>query len=243
MTMNRHEPFEELISASLHRRPDRRRARAARRAPRRAATECRATLAAFADQRRIVAGLRHVAPPRDLGARVRDRASSAAHAAAVVAAADGRSSPASAAAWRVVAGALLALVLLNGSTRAAGRRRHPPPLRPADVRGQRRPRSRRWPSLATCRRAPRRAPAPAGDAAPSAERDAGANAVPASPEPDVFLAPHRRRSTTSALTVHERHRRASHRDRSSSRETPTGAPIAAELSPDGQWLAYITSWA
>jgi hypothetical protein len=32
---------------------------------------CRATLAAFTDQRRLVSGLRHVPPPRDLGARVR----------------------------------------------------------------------------------------------------------------------------------------------------------------------------
>jgi hypothetical protein len=32
---------------------------------------CRATLAAFSDQRRLLSGMRHVAPPRDLGARVR----------------------------------------------------------------------------------------------------------------------------------------------------------------------------
>lgn len=32
---------------------------------------CRATLAAFTDQRRLVSGLRHVPPPRDLGPRVR----------------------------------------------------------------------------------------------------------------------------------------------------------------------------
>ena len=70
MTMNRHESFEELISASLHgdlsgderRRLD---------AHLDGCDRCRATLAAFAEQRRIVAGLRHLAPPRDLGARVR----------------------------------------------------------------------------------------------------------------------------------------------------------------------------
>jgi hypothetical protein len=70
MTINRHEPFEELISASLtgdlsateRQRLD---------AHLDACPECRATLAAFGDQRRIIAGLRHVVPPRDLAARVR----------------------------------------------------------------------------------------------------------------------------------------------------------------------------
>ena len=62
---DRHDEFEELISASLHgditdeerRRLDAHLDRCA---------TCRGTLAAFAEQRRIMAGLRHVAPPRDL---------------------------------------------------------------------------------------------------------------------------------------------------------------------------------
>lgn len=70
MTNHRHEPFEELISASLtgdlsaaeRQRLD---------AHLDACAECRATLAAFGDQRRIMAGLRHVGAPRDLAARVR----------------------------------------------------------------------------------------------------------------------------------------------------------------------------
>ena len=70
MTMNRHEPFEELISASLsgdltdleRQRLD---------AHLDGCAECRAALASYAEGRRIVAGLRHIAPPRDLGARVR----------------------------------------------------------------------------------------------------------------------------------------------------------------------------
>ena len=67
MTMNRHEPFEELISASLRHGDLTREER--QRLDRHLDTcaECRATLAAFSDQRRIVAGVRHVAPPRDLG--------------------------------------------------------------------------------------------------------------------------------------------------------------------------------
>ena len=70
MTMNRHEPFEELISASLHgdlTADERRRLDAHLDA----CDQCRGTLAAFAEERRMIAGLRHVAPPRDLGARVR----------------------------------------------------------------------------------------------------------------------------------------------------------------------------
>src|SRR5688572_19721543 len=112
MTMNRHEPFEELISASLHgelsaverQRLD---------AHLDTCAECRATLAAFAEQRRIMAGLRHVAPPRDLGARVRYGIERGRHAdipwwrrPAVLFVGVGGSLAA-------VAGALLALVLLN----------------------------------------------------------------------------------------------------------------------------------
>ena len=83
--MNRHEPFEELISASLHgdlTEDERRRLDAHLDG----CDQCRQTLAAFSDQRRIVAGLRHVAPPRDLGARVRAGVESAEH--SVVAQAD-----------------------------------------------------------------------------------------------------------------------------------------------------------
>src|SRR5688572_27084454 len=111
MTMNRHEPFEELISASLHGdlSPDERRRLDAHLD---ACDQCRGTLAAFADERRMIAGLRHVAPPCDLGARVR-------------AGIEYESVPW----WRkpttiftavggtlaAVAGALLALVVLNGT--------------------------------------------------------------------------------------------------------------------------------
>nr|MBA2264827.1 zf-HC2 domain-containing protein [Chloroflexota bacterium] len=70
MTMNRHESFEELISASLNGDlTDLERQRLDTHLD--SCEQCSATLAAFADQRRIIAGVRHVAPPRDLGARVR----------------------------------------------------------------------------------------------------------------------------------------------------------------------------
>src|SRR5687767_6771601 len=114
MTMNRHEPFEELISASLtgdltpaeRQRLD---------THLDSCDACRATLAAFAEQRRIMAGLRHVTPPRDLGARVRTGIERGTFPAVpwwrrpvVLFAGVGGTLAA-------VAGALLALVLLNGA--------------------------------------------------------------------------------------------------------------------------------
>ena len=114
MSMNRHEPFEELISASLH--GDLTADEQARLdAHLDTCAQCRGTLAAFSEQRRIMAGLRHVAPPRDLAARVRTGIE--------------RGAAADLPRWRrppvmvagiggglaVVAGALLAIVLLNGS--------------------------------------------------------------------------------------------------------------------------------
>lgn len=68
--MTRHEHFDELISASLT--GDLTDLEAAQLDSHLAAcASCRGTVAAFTEQRRIVAGVRHVAPPRDLGARVR----------------------------------------------------------------------------------------------------------------------------------------------------------------------------
>ena len=118
MTMNRHEPFEELISGSLTGDlTDAERERLDAHLDTCAA--CRATLAAFADQRRIVSGLRHIAPPRDLGARVRAGVERGARGVVPW--------------WRrpalmfggvggglaAIAGVLLALVLLNGPTEDA----------------------------------------------------------------------------------------------------------------------------
>ncbi|MGH2445495.1 MAG: zf-HC2 domain-containing protein [Candidatus Limnocylindria bacterium] len=114
MTMDRHEPFEELISASLagdltadeRHRLD---------AHLQGCSTCRSTLEAFADQRRIMAGLRHVAPPRDLGARVRTGIETGRFAAlpwwrrpaAIFVGVGGG--------LAAIAGALLAIVLLNST--------------------------------------------------------------------------------------------------------------------------------
>ena len=112
MSMNRHEPFEELISASLRNdiTPDER-ARLDQHLD--SCAQCRDTLAAFSDQRRIVAGMRHQVPPRDLDARVRAGIEAGRHGSLPW--------------WRrpqllfvgvggaaLVAGALFAIVLLNG---------------------------------------------------------------------------------------------------------------------------------
>ena len=67
---DRHPDYEELISASLRGDlTDAERRRLDTHLD--GCSACRDTLAAFAEQRRIMGGLRHVPPPRDLGARVR----------------------------------------------------------------------------------------------------------------------------------------------------------------------------
>ncbi|MGZ8512183.1 MAG: zf-HC2 domain-containing protein [Candidatus Limnocylindria bacterium] len=114
MSLTRHDRFEELISASLAGDlTDLERQELDVHLD--SCDACRATLASFADQRRIMAGLRHVAPPRDLGARVRSGIETGAHvdvpwwrrpAFAFAGVGGGLAA---------IAGALLAFVLLNGA--------------------------------------------------------------------------------------------------------------------------------
>ena len=224
----RHPEFEELISASLHgdlTADERRRLDAHLDG----CPTCRATLAAFSDQRRIMTGLRHVAPPRDLGARV--RAGVERHEAGrrwwqrppVIFASVGGG-------LAVVAGALLALVLLNDSPddpniglvsptpTASG-----PALSSTPIPT--------LPDIVTP--APSQ---PAASAAPSVSAQPAPTATPiqASPEPDSYLAvtgpPDNQAMTLRDGTTGETLREV---------ETPPGVPIAAELSPNGEWLAYI----
>ena len=241
MTMNRHEPFEELISASLsgdltaaeRKRLD---------AHLDSCGDCRATLAAFAEQRRIMSGLRHVAPPRDLGARVRTGI-------------EGRrvlSLPW----WRrpavmfagvggglaAVAGALLAIVLLNGSADepVVGASTTPSPTATAVVT---------TPSEEPQRTLPPIIPIPPPDATPvestapppTVEPSPTTTPVPVSPEPDVFLAltgPFDNLNLTVQEPVPSGESPAPITEVGVV-EAPNGPPIAAELSPDGQWLAFI----
>jgi hypothetical protein len=218
MTLNRHEPFEELISASLHGDLTAEE-RARLDAHLDTCAECRTTLAAFSDGRRIVAGLRHVAPPRDLDARVR---------------AGLERGTAGLPWWRrpparfagiggglaLVAGALLAVVLLN--------RPDGPPVGVASPTAS-------VPAPTGSAPISLPSPTPGSSVEPTALATPTETPPPPSPEPDLFLAltgPF----DSQALTL---------RDASGATlleaDTPSGEPIAAELSPDGQWLAVITT--
>jgi anti-sigma factor RsiW len=221
---DRHTAFEELISASLHgdlTADERRRLDAHLDT----CATCRATLAAFSDQRRIMSGLRHVPIPRDLGARVRagidEEASSRPwwkRPPAIFAGVGGG--------LAVVAGALLALVLLNGTPddQNVGQVSPTPSVSAA-------------PATPVPTLAPLQTPAPSEPAesvAPSASVAPAPTATPAeaSPEPDGYLAvtgP----ADNQVMTV------VDVASDTPIAEAPAAIPIAAELSPDGQWIAYI----
>lgn len=246
MTMNRHESFEELISASLNGDlTDLERQRLDTHLD--SCEQCSATLAAFADQRRIIAGVRHVAPPRDLGARVRTGIERGRFASmpwwrrpATIFAGVGGSLAA-------VAGALLAMVLLNGSpdepqlgdvspTPTASTAQEPsdavttlPPVQSSRPSAE--PASAEPASAAPASAAPSPSVGPSESAVPAPT----ATPAEASPEPDVYLA---LTGPFDNLGLTLRHGPTG--ETITELDTPSGPPIAAELSPDGQWLAYIT---
>ena len=224
----RHEPFEELISASLHGdlSSEERRSLDAHLD---GCERCRETLAAFSDQRRIVAGLRHLAPPRDLDARVRT-------------AVEGTGAPTPW--WRrppailagvggglaVLAGALLALVILNGSPDESpvGMPTASPAVPSASEPG---------PSATAAMPTQPPRETPSASAAPSASVEPVATPTPVerSPEPDAYLAvtgPF----DNQLLTL----RQGPTGEGIAEADAPSGPPIAAELSPDGQWVAYVS---
>ena len=222
----RHQPYEELISASLagdltadeRRRLD---------SHLDGCQACRATLAAFSDQRRIMGGLRHVAPPRDLGARVRTGIEHGRFASlpwwrrppVLVAGVGGG--------LAAVAGALLAIVLLGNPSPPVGEAT-PTPLATSLASITPSP-SASFPS------GPTPVPASATPLASPSEPVATPTPAPASPEPDVYLA-HTGPFDNRALTVRD----GETGEGVAEVDTPPGPPVAAELSPDGQWIAYIT---
>lgn len=227
MSMNRHEPFEELISASLRNdiTPDER-ARLDQHLD--SCAQCRDTLAAFSDQRRIVAGMRHQVPPRDLDARVRAGIEAGRHGSLPW--------------WRrpqllfagvggaaLVAGALFAIVLLNGPETSPPTGQATPTQSSApDPSASALPTLPPPPSVPPSGE-PSQAPAESIDPSPSEEP------VPASPEPELFLAL-TRDVEAPAVTIHD----GTTGEVVTEAEATSGELIAAELSPDGQWLAYIS---
>ena len=232
MTMNRHEPFEELISASLQgdlTEDERRRLDTHLDG----CDQCRQTLAAFSDQRRIVAGLRHVAPPRDLGARVRAGVESASipwwRKPTTIFTAVGGSLAA-------VAGALLALVVLNGTTNEPHvGQLSPTPTVVAATPGE----SQSPPPAATAPPVTTLPDPPQPGETPVATPNSSATPNPvalSSPEPDLYVAMTLSGDDRSLTVVDP----TGEKPAVEPTEAPPGPAIAAELSPDGGWLAMAT---
>lgn len=222
MSFHRHQHFEELVSASLGGElTDAERAELDAHLD--TCDACRATLAAFADQRRIVAGLRHVPAPRDLGARVRGGIEAGAFAhvpwwrrPAVLFAGLGGGLAA-------VAGVLLALVVLNGA-----------PDDPQVGAASEAPIATASTAMTS---APIESPSPSATAAaPSVAPTPELAPEPpeADPQPDVYLA-YTGAFDNLLLTLRNG------RTGGLIAELPApGVPVAAQLSPNGQFLAYIT---
>jgi len=238
MTTNRHEPFEELISASLtgdltdaeRQRLD---------AHLDSCSHCRSTLAAFADQRRIMSGLRHVAPPRDLGARVRTGIEHGRFGSvpfwrrpAVIFAGVGGSLAA-------VAGALLAIVMLNGTPQEPEVGRSTPFPTPTVVPEPTETATIIAPTLPPVATPTPQASTEGSAPPPSVEPSPTPNPVAVAPEPDLFLAL-TGASDELTLTVEEPTTAGETPPPPAEVDAPSGPPIAAELSPDEQWLAYVT---
>jgi hypothetical protein len=244
MTMNRHEPFEELISASLHGdltadervRLD---------AHLDVCDQCRGTLAAFAEERRMVAGLRHIGPPRDLGARVRAGIEYASvpwwrKPATIFTAVGGT--------LAAVAGALLALVMLNGTP--TGPQVGQPTITPTPAAST--PSETTVPNAtaAPATLPPVESPAPGETPAPPPTADPNATPNPialSSPEPDLFIAMNPAtpaEDQSLALVAGSTDTVVLEPVPPTDLPDPTaaaGEPIAAELSSDGEWLAYVSS--
>lgn len=225
MTMNRHEPWDELVSASLTGDLSaEERARLDTHLD--ACAECRATLAAFSDQRRIVAGLRHLPAPRDLGARVRTGIEGGSRLGlpwwrrptAIFAGVGGG--------LAVVAGALLAIVLLNGDPDPQVGDATPSPSASVVAASATPVPSTPAPSASPVESAP----------APSAEATPVPTPIPASPQPELYLA---LTGPIDNQVVTLRHWATG--ETIAELASPASPPIAAELSPDGEWLAYIST--
>jgi hypothetical protein len=226
----RHERFEELISASLTGDLSDAEQAALDAHLARCAT-CRATLDAFATGRRRVAGLRRIAPPRDLGARVwagieaeEARAPWWRRPGTVFGALTGVSA--------LAAGVLLALVLAREAPQQVGRTTPTPS--PAMT-----PSASVLPSgapLATpvATPPPGETPVPGPIATPAPEPNQYlALALPTTPPEPAATPP----PEVASLTVNE----VESGEPAATLPPVSGPPVAAALAPDGEWLAYLTA--
>jgi hypothetical protein len=176
---------------------------------------CRDTLAAFTEERRLISGMRHVAPPRNLGARVRGAIDSG----------QGAQQPwwrrtslllAATASLGAVAAGLLAVVVLTN-------------LRPPVAQGTPIPSA----SVSVV---------PSSSADPSASIAATPEPMPTATANPLALRPGERgyfsmtqpREQAPDLTFVKEDGTEVHA------ATPSGAPVAAAVSPNGEWVAYIT---
>jgi putative zinc finger protein len=182
--------------------------------------QCRETLAAFSDQRRLVSGLRHTAPPADLGARVRTGLERGSFLERPWWRRPGGILTLGAGLATMAAAAALALVVLNSTAR--------PPVGATPS-----------PSVqATPNGSASPAPTPTPAATPAATPTAPASGLVA-PGDLAFL------SLSGPLGSQQLSLLGYDKATASSStllkmQAPNGPPISATLSPTGEWLAYQT---
>ena len=179
---------------------------------------CRDTLAAFGEERRLISGMRHVPPPRDLGARVRAGIEG------------GRSGalpwwqrlplivPATGA--LAVAAALLAVVVLTNA-------------RPPEVAQQTPIPSAQPSAVASSTARPSASVAPSQEPLPTATVNPQAWIGPG--ELGHFAMTQEEREPARLSFVKEQTG-----ERVVAEPPPGSAPLVAAISPNGEWVAYIT---
>ena len=176
---------------------------------------CRDTLAAFTEERRLISGMRHVAPPRDLGARVR----------AGIDSGQGAELPwwrrtslllAATASLGAVAAGLLAVVVLTN-------------MRSPVAQGT--PTASASASIVASSSAE---PSASIAATPEPTPTATANPLALQPGERGYFSMTQPREQAPNLTFVKEDGTEVHA------ATPSGAPVAAAVSPNGEWVAYIT---
>jgi len=209
---NRHERFEELISASLSGdlSDDEERLLADHLA---GCAACRATQAAFAEQRRLVAGLRHLPAPSSLSYRVHAGIESGRGADLPFWRRPGTALFGLAGAGALAAGVLLGAMLINVA--------NPEPVGTTVA-----------PSASIGSPSPVASASEAPTPTPSSPTPVPTPTIP--PEPESYLAvtgP----ADNQVLTTRD----GATGQTTAELPPPEGGPIAAAKSPDGEWLAYI----